>query len=173
MSNKDKKEPRKNTLGAAPEKPVIKDNKGSRIAQNTSARLAAVQVIYQMKGNDESASSAVEDFITNRIGFELEGDVFVPANKELLREIAIGFEDRADDVKGIVVEALAKGGKKDVEPLLEAILYAGVYELLANPKVDVGIIINDYINVTDSFYGGSETKIINAILDGVAKKIRD
>lgn len=44
MSNKDKKEPRKNTLGAAPEKPVVKDNQGSNVAKNMASRLAAVQV---------------------------------------------------------------------------------------------------------------------------------
>ncbi len=172
MSKKDKKEPRQNTLGAAPERPVIKDTKGSDLAKNTAARLAAVQAIYQMKGNEQDATSTVQDFLDNRIGYELEGDIFVPANKELLREIVIGFEDREKDVKDIVTEALAQGGKKSVESLLESILYAGVYELLANTKVDVGIIINDYLNVTDGFYEGSETKIVNAILDVVAKKIR-
>lgn len=172
MSGNDKHEPRKNMLGAPPEKPVIKADEGSDIAQKTSARLAAVQVLYQMQENQQDARSAVQDFIENRVGFDLDGDVFVPPNTDLLREIVIGVEHRDEDVRNIVTMALERGGKSDVENLLRMVLRAGVYELIAHPDIDTGIIINDYLTVTDSFYSGSETKIVNAVLDGVAKQVR-
>ena len=169
---KDKKTPRRNTLGAAPEKAVLKGNEGSEKAQKTAARLAGVQTLYQMQLNDQDAKSALKDFIEHRIGFKLDDDVFVPADKELLTEIVMGVNERLADINEIVKKALAEGNKSDVEILLKSILQAGAYELIANNKVDAGIIINDYLNVTTGFYEGSETKIINAVLDKIAKTVR-
>ncbi len=163
---------KKSNLGAAPEKRVIKGNEGSPKAQKTAARLAAVQVLYQMRLNNQDATSAVKEFLEHRVGFNLDGDVFVPANPDLLREIVMGVQERWSDIDAIVTKALTDGKKTEVETLLECILRAGVYELIAAANVDAGIIINDYLNVTVGFYDGSEPKIVNAILDKVAKAVR-
>lgn len=168
-----KKQPKTNNLGAAPEKPVLKGNEGSAKAKKAAARLAAVQVLYQMQVKGESADTALADFIKNRIGYQLDGDVFVPANKEILTNIVQGVAERLEDIDNIVENALAKGDKGDVELLLNNILRAGVYELISDTSVDTGIIINDYMNVTTAFYEGSESKIVNAILDKVAKQVRE
>lgn len=170
-----KKKPQRKTArkpAPAPELPVIGKNKGSPKAQKTAARLAAVQVLYQMRLNNQEAQSAVQEYISHRIGFNLDGDVFVPAEENLLRDIISGIQDRWGDVDGIVAAALAEGGKSEVEPLLDAILRAGAYELLAHGQIDAGIIIHDYLNVTAGFYDGSEPKLVNAVLDRVAKTLR-
>lgn len=155
-----------------PEKPVVGKNKGSPKAQRTAARLAAAQVLYQMRLNNQDAKSALRDFINHRIGFNLDGDVFVPADTELLESIVSGVVERAEDIEGVMSAALAAGKKTEVETLLECILRAGIYEILAHGKTDAGIIINDYLNVTNGFYDGNEPKIVNAILDKVAKTVR-
>lgn len=160
-------------LGRAPEKSVVKKNEGSAKAQKIAARLAAVQVLYQMRLNNQDAKSAVREFMDCRIGFDLDGDLFVPADRELLQKIVMGVTERWTDIETIVSKALADGKKGEVETLLESILRAGTYELLACGDVDAGIIINDYLNVTTGFYEGNESKIVNAILDKVAKSVRD
>lgn len=170
MTDKKKKKP---GLGAPPPKRVVKANVGSPKAQKTAARLAAVQVLYQMRLNNQDAKSALREFIDTRVGFELDGDRFVPAESELLSDIVTGVTSRWTDVDVIVSKALADGKKGDVETLLESILRAGTYELMAHGKIDTGVIINDYLNVTTAFYEGNEPKIVNAILDKVAKSVRD
>ncbi len=160
-------------LGAPPEKRVVKDNAGSPKARKTAARLGAVQVLYQMRLNNQDAKSALREFLDTRVGFELDGDKFVPADAELLEEIVSGIAARWADVDVILAKALADGKKGDPEALLDCILRAGIYELMASSTVDTGIIINDYLNVTTGFYDGSEPKIVNAILDKVAKAVRD
>jgi len=160
-------------LGAAPEKRVIKTTEGSPKAQKTAARLAAVQVLYQMRLNNQEAKSAVREFIDTRVGFELDGDQFVPADPDLLTNIVMGVTDRWTDIDVILSKALADGKKGDVETLLESILRCGIFELMAHAKTDAGIIINDYLNVTTGFYDGKEPKIVNAILDKVAKAVRE
>jgi N utilization substance protein B len=155
-----------------PERPVVKMTEGSAKAQKTAARLAAVQILYQMRLNNQDAPSALREFVKHRIGFEIDGDVFVPADRELLDSIVMGVHGRWTDIDEIVSAALAAGKKNEVEPLLDAILRAGAYELLAHGQVDTGIIIHDYLNVTTGFYEGTETKLVNAILDKVAKTVR-
>lgn len=156
----------------APEKRAAGQNKGSPKAQRSAARLAAVQVLYQMRLNNQEAQSAVREYISHRNGFDLDGDVFVPADEDLLQDIITGVQTRWTDIDDIVTAALAAGGKNEVEPLLDAVLRAGTFELLAHGSIDTGIIIHDYLNVTAGFYDGSEPKLVNAILDKIAKTVR-
>lgn len=156
----------------APEKRAVKKSEGSAKAKRTSARLAAVQVLYQMRLNNQDAKSAVREYIAHRSGFNIDGDVLVPPDEELLEQIVLGLQERWSDVDDVVAAALSarKGG--EVETLLESILRAGAYELLAHGSIDAGIIIHDYLNVTSGFYGGTEPKLVNAVLDKIAKTVR-
>jgi len=169
----DKKKPARRGLGAPPEKPVVKAKAGSAKARKTAARLAAVQVLYQMRLNNQSGASAVREFVAHRSGFKIDGDVLVPADAGMLEEIVTGAERRMMDIDAIMAQALKSAKRGEVETLLECILRAGIYELIAAGDVDAGIIINDYLNVTAGFYGGNEPKIVNAVLDRVAKSVRD
>ncbi|MDE1152473.1 MAG: transcription antitermination factor NusB [Micavibrio sp.] len=156
----------------APEKRSAKKSDGSPKAKRTSARLAAVQILYQMRLNNQDAKSAVREYINHRSGFNIDGDVLVPADEELLESIVMGVQDRWSDIDEMIAAALAAGKKGDVETLLESVLRAGAWELLANSGVDTGIIIHDYLNVTAAFYEGPEPKLVNAVLDKIAKSVR-
>ena len=46
------------------------------------------------------------------------------------------------------------------------------FELLMHEDVDAPIIINEYLNITHAFYGGQEAKMVNGVLDSVAKVLR-
>lgn len=168
-------EKRKPTARRAPKPPeqrAVRKKEGSAKAKRTAARLAAVQVLYQMRLNNQDAKSAVREYISHRSGFRLDGDVYVPPDEELLESIVMGLQERWSDVDDVLSAALAAGKKGEVETLLASILRAGAYELLAHGKTDAGIIINDYLNVTGGFYEGQEPKLVNAILDKIAKTVR-
>lgn len=151
---------------------TAKKPKGSAIARKSAARLAAVQVLYQMRANHQDAKEALHEFIADRIGKAIDDEMLVPADTDMLRDIVLGVEKRWTDIDGIIAKALEEGGRDKVEPLLECILRAGVFELLEHGSIDTGIIINDYLNVTTSFYDGAERKLVNAILDRVGKTVR-
>lgn len=153
-----------------PEKRAVKLNEGSAKARRTAARLAAVQVLYQMRLNNQDARSAVTEFVDHRVGFKIDGDILVPADVEMLEEIIQNIESRAQDIEMLISNA-SQGS--EVEVLLEAILMAGACELLTRPDVDTGIIISDYMNVAKGFYDGNEPKLVNAVLDKIAKTVRD
>ena len=156
----------------APETRAVKLNAGSAKARKSAARLAAVQVLYQMDMNDEKAGSALMDFLDNRNGFEFDGDVFVPADRSLLSSIINGYDDRRDQIDEMITAQLAKKDKTDIDPILRAILLAATFELMAHHDIDPPIIISDYMNVAHAFYEDGAPKMINAILDTLAKSLR-
>lgn len=170
MTEKKKKSGTKKAPHSAPEKRAIRLTEGSAKARRSAARLAAVQVLYQMELNEQTAKDALRDFVNNRLGFEIDGDIFVPADQDLLDDIVKGVVDRRADIDGMILGAMSKPEKTD--PLLAAILSAGTWELVGNTKTDAPIIISDYLNVTAAFYEGNEPKLVNAVLDKIAKTVR-
>jgi N utilization substance protein B len=152
--------------------PATGKKTGSAKARKSSARLGAVQVLYQMRLNNQDAKSAIAEFISHRVDLPVDGELIVTADEELLTDIVTGVQKRWSDIDGIVSQTLADGGRDKVEAVLDCILRAGAYELIAHGTIDAGIIINDYLNVTTSFYDGAERKLVNAILDKVAKAVR-
>ena len=101
-----------------------------------------MQVLYQMRLNNQEAKSAVREFIDTRVGFEIDGDKFVPADPEMLTDIVMGVTKRWTDIEVILAKADSADGKKgQEETLLESILRAGIYELMAHGKTGSASII--------------------------------
>lgn len=142
-------------------------------ARQRAARLAAVQAIYQVAITGIHPKAAVEEFMTYRAGQEIDGELYVTPAPELLRAIVEGAGSRAPEIEDMVKGALGKSHDSErLEELLRSILRAGIWELLENDEAPVGVIINEYIEVTKAFYGGSEPSLINGALDSMAKVLR-
>lgn len=146
-------------------------NSGSAKAKNLSARLMAVQVIYQSLQTGHGIKKTLEEYIAYRNPPESEEEKLVQPDGALLEKIVHGVEARGNDLATMI---RANYSKKDgvLEPLLQAIMLCAAYELIGNMDVDCPIIINDYLNVTHAFYEHGEISLVNAILDSMAKSVR-
>ncbi len=150
-----------------------KSAKKTNIAKNTSARLHAVQAIYQMHRGGHSAQDVIEEFKEHRFGVEVDGEKYIYPDVTLFTRIVEGTATRKNDLLEIIKENLKKGDTvRNVEDLLKAILLCATLELLDHTEIDAPIIINDYIEVTNAYYGDSEKALINATLDKFNKTIR-
>jgi transcription antitermination protein NusB len=89
----------------------------------------------------------------------------------LLKKILTSVQERRTDLETVILLNL-RNNPSGMDLLLQAILLCGAAELLSNPGVDAGIIINDYLNVTHSFYDSGEVSLINGVLDAVSKTLR-
>jgi N utilization substance protein B len=145
-------------------------SKGSLKARNTAARLFAVQAVYQAIQNKEAPSKLYEEYMTHRVGMDLEDGKMVDPEPNIFRSILTGVTDRWGDLQQIIKPRLKVSN--EVEPLLTAILVCGTYELLAHHEIDSPIIISDYLNITSGFFEGSESKLVNAVLDALSKELR-
>ncbi len=146
---------------------------GSKIARSSAARLAAVQAVYQMMGNNQSAESVISEYRLHRLGQSLDGAELVTPDGILFEKTVRGVYDRMNALEDMIDAALQKNNKtRPSEPLLMAILLCGAQELLENHDVDAPVILSDYLNVTHAFYEMGESRLVNAILDAVKKAVR-
>ena len=80
---------------------------------------------------------------------------------------------RQRDIDPLIDDQLATGWRLvRVDSILRAILRAGVCELVDRPDVPVRVVINEYINVARFFFNEDEPRVVNGILDKVARKVR-
>jgi N utilization substance protein B len=171
-------------LSKAPQTIGQQAKKSSKIARLRAARLAAVQAVYQMRQNDQDAKTVLSEFKAHRIGKpydttpEDDSDMVIP-DGTLMTSIVEGTEARFEDIEGIVRDIVEKPSKEGASSgnmpkgVLGVILSCGTYELLAHHEIDVPVIISDYLDITHAFYEGSESKLVNGVLDQIAKAVRD
>lgn len=152
-------------------KPDNNKESGGRFVPQSVARLHAVQAIYGQAINPDLVPLVVNDYLSRRTGMDIEGETLAQPDKKLFSKIVQGVEERRDDLHGMLTAALGAEGRMP-EPLLSAILFCGAYELLANLDVDAPIILNDYIEVAHAYYPAGEAKLVNAVLDKLAKNLR-
>ncbi|MCB1562135.1 MAG: transcription antitermination protein NusB [Alphaproteobacteria bacterium] len=138
-----------------------------------SARLSAVQALYQISQSGQSVRSAVNEFLEHRMEMEIDGEKLARPDGALLKDIVYGVEDRRVEIEAVIAANLKKdaAGRK-IEPLLHAILTCGAYELLVHQQIDAPIIMNDYLNVAHAFYEKGEVALVNGILDTLATLFR-
>jgi N utilization substance protein B len=144
--------------------------KGSLKARKTAARLFAVQAVYQAIQNKVAPSKLYDEYINHRIGMDLEDGEMVSPDQPLFRDILSGSTERWGDLQQIIKARLKSS--TEIEPLLTSILICGAYELLAHKDIDSPIIITDYLDITSSFFEGSEPKLVNGVLDALSKELR-
>ena len=88
---------------------------------------------------------------------------------ELLR----GVVHRQRDIDPLVDQQLAEGWRLiRIDAIVRAILRAGVFELMERPDVPARVVINEYINVAHSFFSDEEPKVVNGVLDKLARRLR-
>ena len=149
---------------------VKPSNRGSKKAQSSAARLAAVQAVYQMDGNAQTAPSVVREFVDFRLGEPVDEQAMVTPDRESFTRIVSGVAERRDDLDHMIAATL--GRERPPEPLIRAILLCGAWELLAHGDIDAPVIVSDYLHVTDAFYDVGEKKLVNGVLDRIATNLR-
>ena len=143
--------------------------KGSRSA----ARLGAVQALYQIGSTGEPVPLVVSEFRAWRLGKEIDGDLYAPADEDFFEDIVTGVWERRAEIETAIERALPENrpiGR--VERLVLAVLRAGVYELLARLDVPTPVIINEYMDVAHAFFSQNEPGFVNGVLDHVARQAR-
>ena len=145
----------------------------------TNARLMAVQAYYAKVQSGESWDQVISRFLMEEIGGTvLKGEkeelvALEPADKSLFAHLTQYVRDNEKDLEKMINSAFSDKIKKDkIELTFRGILLIGAAEFFVNPELDTPIIVNEYVDITRSFYDGAEVKIANAVLDKLAQVIR-
>ena len=140
----------------------------------STARLLAVQAVYQMDMTGISGEQAMNEFIRHRLATPGEDDeAFAPADRSLFVAVVGGVaRDRQELDQAISGSLDPAWAIERLETVLLAILRCGVFELRSRPGVPTRAVISEYIDIAHAFYGGKEPALVNAVLDRIAKVLR-
>ena len=146
---------------------------GNQANQRGSARLAAVQALYQMDVGRASLEATMGEFIAGRLGQETEGDHYLPADADYFGQILKGVTSRQLSIDPMIDQSLVEGWPVErIDSTLRAILRAGTFELMAKADVPASVVISEYVEVAKAFFEDEAPKLVNAVLDRVAQQVR-
>jgi N utilization substance protein B len=144
----------------------------------TASRVAAVQALFQSEQAQENPETVIDQFVRHRLGetptehgYE-EGRV-PDAEVPLFAEIVRSAVRQQDTVDAMIMGALpADWPLARIDPVLRAVLRAGVAELAATGGAPAKVVINEYLDVARGFFTGAEPGLANAVLDRLARVLR-
>lgn len=138
--------------------------------QRGAARLAAVQALYQMDVGRASLEDTLAQFGAFRLGREIEGEQYLPADADFFRQIVAGVAKHQLAIDPAVDRALAEGWPVErVDATLRAILRAAAFELLRRKDIPPRVVITEYVDVAKAFYEDDASGLVNAALDAIAR----
>ena len=161
--------------GASPnlrEKPSKSELRELKKRMRSTARLFAVQALYQMEMTGRSLDAVRAEFETHRFGeafddYEMEeGDV---DHFRALLETALNEQNRIDQMTDRALVDRWPLGR--VDTTLRALFRAAGAELLSDTPPKVAI--TEFVEVARAFFpDGREPKLVNAVLDHMAREAK-
>jgi transcription antitermination protein NusB len=139
----------------------------------STARLAAVQALYQIELSQGDAEQVIVEFTKHRFDDTVEGMELVKPDPMLFAELVRGTLLARRDLDDMIAAVLTEGWTIErLEKLLHCILRAGAYELADRTDTPARVVISEYVDLADAFYGEKETGLINGVLDRLARELR-
>ncbi len=144
----------------------------------TAARVAAVQALFQSEQASENPETVIDQFVRHRLG-ELPGtggyeEGRVPdAHTPLFGRIVRAAVAHQDELDRLLIEALPQEWPLPrLDPVLRALLRAAGGELVAQDGPPSRVVINEYLDVAHGFFTGDEPRMVNGLLDTLARRLR-
>ena len=153
-------------------------NQNPRSQARSTARLAAVQALYQIQMEGTAVIRLLDEFHQHRIGREIDdedhGDAtYAEAEIEFFDDIVRGVDARREEIDEALSARLSDGWTLTrLDKTMLQVLRAGAYELIARADVPTATAINEYVDVAKAFFDDREAKFVNGILDALAKEVR-
>lgn len=156
-----------------------------KIKKKSAARLAAVQATYMIEYGQLSVDEVIKDFVNGEVGrFVIEEDsdgYEVFENMVEVEEMDTNYfavlTRNVHKQKEMLEKSLAKFLKEGwqfdrFDGTLRALLLCAAYELVNTKDVDAAVIVKEYVDLAYAFFSKNEPKMVNALLDSIAKQVR-
>ncbi len=137
--------------------------KSSAKPGRSRAREFALQALYQhLVGRQDTAS--IDAFTRGLSGFHKADSVHYDA---LLQ----GCVERAAELDALIVPLLDRK-LEEISPIEHAIMWIGAFEFMQFADVPWRVVLNECIELAKEFGGTDGHKYVNAVLNGLAPKLR-
>ena len=149
--------------------------RGRAVEARTMARLGAVQALYQMEHSAIGVDAVIKEFISFRLGGEMEGSLLRDADAEFFAETVRGVVENQRGIDPFIQKHLSEGWTlKRLDATARAILRCGIFELIRRPDIPWKATVDEYVEIANSFFdqGSTEPRFVNGVLDASAREIR-
>jgi N utilization substance protein B len=137
--------------------------KASAKSARSRAREFALQGLYQhLVGRNEA--EAIDLFTRDLAGFHKADSVHYDA-------LLHGCVREAAELDALIVPLLDRK-LQEISPIEHAVMWIGVYEFLHFQEVPWRVVLNECIELAKEFGGTDGHKYVNAVLNGLAPKLR-
>ncbi len=153
-----------------------------KIRKKSGARLAAVQAAYMAAFSELGIDEIIEDFLKGEVGrYAIEEDSrseehlveLEEIDKPYFEKIVRGVHGKKEALEKSLRTYLKDGASYDrMNATMQALLLCAMYELAYTSDVDAKVIIQEYVDLAYAFFNKNEPKMINALLDQIAKEVR-
>ena len=149
----------------------------------TASRVAAVQALFQSEQAGETAETVIDQFVRHRLG-EMPGpehlggggfeegripDAQIPLFSRIVRS-AVAQQDALDAL--IAASLPTEWPMARIDPVMRAMLRAAGAELTMSDGPPARVVINEYLDVAHGFFTGGEPRMVNGMLDRLARELR-
>lgn len=156
-----------------------------KIRMKSAARLAAVQATYMIEYGQLSVDEVIKDFVNGNVGrYVIEEEQDIYGEREEL--VAVEEMDTAyfstltkqvhankEELEKSLAAYLREGWSFDrFDGTLRALLLCAAYELAHTTEIDAAVIVKEYVDLAYAFFTKNEPKMVNALLDTIAKAVR-
>lgn len=151
------------------------------IEKRRSARLAAVQYLYQWKleGQAQPVERYIETYsqrILEEAGKDKEEYVIAPDTPPdfaFLRKLLSGLAEQHETVQAYLAKQMEKGrAHSRTSPLIQSLLEAGTYELIHHDGLKPSIVLSEYTALAAGFFDNPELAFVNGTLQEVCNSLR-
>lgn len=153
------------------------------------SRAATVQALYQMDLAGTDINAVIREFEIHRFNPRKSvtqsggeggpaddgdpGETLEGADVQFFADLLRGVVRRQRDIDPLVDHFLAEGWRLvRIDSTLRAILRSATFELLERTDVPVRVVISEYINIAHAFFEGDEPRVVNGVLDRIARRVR-
>jgi transcription antitermination protein NusB len=137
--------------------------KASAKSNRSRAREFALQALYQhLVGRNDAAS--IDAFTRDLAGFHKADSVHYDA-------LLHGCIREADALDALILPLLDRK-MAEISPIEHAVMWIGAYEFQHAVDVPWRVVLNECIELTKEFGGTDGHKYVNAVLNGLAPKLR-
>jgi N utilization substance protein B len=145
----------------------------SKRQSRSTARLGAVQALYQMDMAETDLSDILADFGSRGLARGGDGDDLLEGDFPFFRELVTGVVEEQRDIDPKVNGALHQDWRLNrLDSTLRALLRVATFELAYRPDVPVKVVINEYVEVARAFFDEEEPKFVNGVLDRLGRELR-
>ncbi len=154
-----------------------------KIKMKTAARLAAVQATYMIAYSQLPVDEVIKDFTSGEVGrFVIEetpedgSEEFrevEPMDKAYFEKLVRGVHGKKEGLEKSLNLFLSAGRSLErLDGTLQALLLCAIYEINNTLDLDVKVVIQEYVDMAYAFFSKGEPKMVNALLDQIAKEVR-